>query len=57
MSEIRLPSLGAEMDEGTLLEWYVEPGDEIHYGDTIALLDTEKAEIEMEAYESGTIEA
>jgi pyruvate dehydrogenase E2 component (dihydrolipoamide acetyltransferase) len=57
MSEIRLPSLGAEMDEGTLLQWYVEPGDEIHYGQTIALLDTEKAEIEMEAYESGTIDA
>ena len=45
------------MDEGTLLEWYVQPGDDIDYGDVIALLDTEKAEIEMQAFESGTIES
>jgi pyruvate dehydrogenase E2 component (dihydrolipoamide acetyltransferase) len=57
MREIRLPSLGAEMDEGTLLEWYVKPGDRVAYGDVIALLDTEKAEIEMESFEAGTIES
>jgi pyruvate dehydrogenase E2 component (dihydrolipoamide acetyltransferase) len=57
MLEVRLPSLGAEMEEGTLLEWYVKPGDTIEYGDVIALLDTEKAEIEMEAFESGIIES
>lgn len=57
MHEVRLPSLGAEMEEGTLLEWYVKPGDAIQYGDVIALLDTEKAEIEMEAFESGVIES
>lgn len=54
---IRMPSLGAEMEEGTLLEWYVEPGDEVAYGQVIALLDTEKAEIEMESFDAGTIEA
>ena len=57
MNELRLPSLGAEMDEGTILEWFVKPGDRVEYGDIIALLDTEKAEIEMEAFQSGTIEA
>ena len=57
MPELRLPSLGADMEEGTLLEWYVKPGDRIEYGDIIALLDTEKAEIEMEAFDSGTIDA
>jgi pyruvate dehydrogenase E2 component (dihydrolipoamide acetyltransferase) len=57
MNELCLPSLGAEMDEGTILEWYVKPGDRVEYGDIIALLDTEKAEIEMEAFQSGTIEA
>lgn len=57
MREIRLPSLGAEMEEGTLLEWYVKPGDRIEYGGVIALLDTDKAEIEMEAFDSGTIES
>ena len=54
---IRMPSMGAEMEEGTLLEWYVQPGDEVTYGQVIALLDTEKAEIEMESFDSGTIEA
>jgi len=57
MAEIRLPSLGAEMDEGTLLEWYVKPGDRIEYGQIVALLDTEKAEIEMESFEAGWIDA
>jgi len=57
MIELCLPSLGAEMDEGTILEWFIKPGDRIEYGDIIALLDTEKAEIEMEAFQSGTIEA
>lgn len=57
MSEILLPSLGAEMEEGTLLEWYVKPGDVVVYGQVVALLDTEKAEIEMETFEAGTVEA
>jgi pyruvate dehydrogenase E2 component (dihydrolipoamide acetyltransferase) len=57
MPEITLPSLGAEMEEGTVLEWYIKPGDQVEYGDIVALLDTEKAEIEMEAFETGTVES
>ena len=57
MSEIRLPSLGADMEEATLLEWCVKPGDTVEFGTIVALLDTEKAEIEMESFVSGTIEA
>jgi len=57
MPDICLPSLGADMDEGTLLDWYVKPGDRVEYGDIVALLDTEKAEIEMEAFVSGTVES
>jgi len=51
-----MPSLGAEMEEGTVLEWYVEPGDHVEHGQIVALLDTEKAEIEMESFETGWIE-
>lgn len=51
-----MPSLGAEMEEGTVLQWYVEPGDQVEYGQIIALLDTEKAEIEMESFETGWID-
>jgi len=53
MAEIRMPSLGAEMEEGTVLEWYVAPGDAVEHGQIVALLDTEKAEIEMESFETG----
>jgi pyruvate dehydrogenase E2 component (dihydrolipoamide acetyltransferase) len=56
MAEICMPSLGAEMEEGTVLQWYVEPGDQVEYGQIIALLDTEKAEIEMESFEIGWID-
>jgi len=57
MAEIRMPSLGAEMEEGTVLEWYVKPGDRVEHGQLVALLDTEKAEIEMESFETGWIDA
>lgn len=48
-----MPSLGADMDEGTLLEWLVKPGDEVHKGDIVAVVDTAKASVEVECFESG----
>ncbi len=56
MSDFLMPSLGADMDEGTLLEWLVKPGDEVHKGDVIAVVDTDKAAIEIESFATGTIE-
>jgi pyruvate/2-oxoglutarate dehydrogenase complex dihydrolipoamide acyltransferase (E2) component len=50
-----MPVLGADMDEGTVLEWLVKPGDEVHKGDVIAVIDTEKSAIEVESFSSGTI--
>jgi pyruvate dehydrogenase E2 component (dihydrolipoamide acetyltransferase) len=55
--EFRMPSLGAEMDFGTVLEWRVRPGDAVQRGDIVALVDTEKAEIEVEIWESGVVES
>jgi pyruvate dehydrogenase E2 component (dihydrolipoamide acetyltransferase) len=52
-----MPSLGADMDEGTLLEWRVHPGDRIERGQIVALIDTDKAEIEIEAFHAGIVEA
>jgi pyruvate dehydrogenase E2 component (dihydrolipoamide acetyltransferase) len=52
-----MPSLGADMEEGTLLEWRVAPGDRIERGQVVALVDTDKAEIEIEAFHPGTVEA
>ena len=51
-----MPSLGADMESGTLLEWYVKPGDAVKRGDIIAVVDTSKAEIEVEIFEDGVIE-
>ena len=56
MPEFRMPSLGADMDAGTLLEWLVKPGDPVHRGDVIAVVDTDKAAIEVECFEDGLID-
>lgn len=50
-----MPSLGADMDEGTLQEWLVRSGDQIHKGDPIAVVETAKSMIEVECFETGTI--
>ncbi len=51
-----LPSLGADMDKGTLLEWRVRPGDAVKKGDVIAIVDTTKAAIDVECWHDGTVE-
>jgi pyruvate dehydrogenase E2 component (dihydrolipoamide acetyltransferase) len=55
--EFRMPSLGADMTHGRLLEWKVRPGDSVRRGDIVALVDTEKAAIEVEVFEDGVVEA
>jgi pyruvate dehydrogenase E2 component (dihydrolipoamide acetyltransferase) len=56
MGEFRMPSLGADMTEGTLVQWNVKPGDSIKRGDIIAVVGTDKADIEVEVYETGVVE-
>ena len=51
-----MPSLGADMESGTLLEWFVKPGDAVKRGDIVAVVDTSKAEIEIEIFEDGVID-
>ena len=55
MIEFKLPSLGADMDEGTLLEWKVHPGDGVKPGQVIAVVDTAKAAIDVECWHEGTV--
>jgi pyruvate dehydrogenase E2 component (dihydrolipoamide acetyltransferase) len=45
------------MDEGTLVEWLVAPGDTVHRGDIVAVVDTAKSAIEIEVFEDGVVEA
>lgn len=55
MIEFKLPSLGADMEEGKLLEWKVKPGDKVKRGDVVAVVDTSKAAVEVEIWEDGTM--
>ncbi len=57
MAEFLMPSLGADMEAGTILEWMVKVGDPIKRGDIIAVVDTEKATIEVEVFQTGMVEA
>jgi pyruvate dehydrogenase E2 component (dihydrolipoyllysine-residue acetyltransferase) len=50
-----MPSLGADMDEGTVLEWLVHPGDRVHKGDIVAVVDTAKAAVEVETFVEGVV--
>jgi pyruvate dehydrogenase E2 component (dihydrolipoamide acetyltransferase) len=56
MADFLMPSLGADMTSGTLLEWHVEPGQAVKRGDIVAVVDTSKAEIEVEIFEDGVID-
>ena len=51
----RMPSLGADMTEGTVLEWLVQPGDRVHRGDLVAVIKTDKADVEVEVFDDGVI--
>jgi pyruvate dehydrogenase E2 component (dihydrolipoamide acetyltransferase) len=57
MIEFRLPSLGSDMDSGTLLQWHVAPGDAVHRGQVVAVVDTAKAAIDVECWHDGTVHA
>ena len=52
-----MPSLGADMDEGTLLEWLVKPGDTVHRATSMAVVDTSKAAVEVESFTDGVVES
>lgn len=52
-----MPSLGADMESGTLVDWRVKPGDAVKRGDVVALVETEKGVIEVEIFESGVIDS
>ena len=56
MVEFRMPSLGADMEAGTLVEWLVKPGDQVKRGDVVAVVETQKGAIEIEVFETGRIE-
>lgn len=55
MIDFRMPTLGADMEAGTLVQWLKQPGDVLKRGDIIAVVDTEKGAIEIEVYDAGVL--
>src|SRR6266566_278617 len=53
--EILMPALSPTMEEGKLAKWLVKEGDEIHSGDILAEIETDKATMEFEAVDEGRI--
>ncbi len=56
MGEFRMPSLGADMEAGKLVEWLVQPGAPVKRGDIIAVVETQKGAIEIEVFDDGVFE-
>ncbi|MEZ5655832.1 MAG: pyruvate dehydrogenase complex dihydrolipoamide acetyltransferase [Sphingobium sp.] len=54
-TEIKMPALSPTMEEGTLAKWLVKPGDVVSSGDLLAEIETDKATMEFEAVDEGTI--
>jgi pyruvate dehydrogenase E2 component (dihydrolipoamide acetyltransferase) len=55
MNQITMPKLSDTMLEGTLIKWHKKAGDKISVGDVIADVETDKATMEMEAFDDGVI--
>lgn len=55
MNQITMPKLSDTMLEGTLIKWHKKAGDKISVGDVIADVETDKATMEMEAFDDGLI--
>lgn len=53
--EIKMPALSPTMEEGTLAKWLVKEGDSVASGDILAEIETDKATMEFEAVDEGTI--
>ena len=51
----RMPSLGADMEAGTLIEWVKRPGEPLARGDVIAVVETQKGAIEVEVFQDAVM--
>ena len=55
ISEVTMPSMGADMSEGTIVKWLKKEGDEVKRGDKLAEIETDKTVVEMECYNDGIL--
>ena len=52
---VLMPNMGNDMEEGTILEWLVAEGNEVNVGDLLFEMETDKAAVEIEAEQAGTL--
>lgn len=50
-----MPSLGADMADGTFVEWKIAPGDRVARGDVVCVVETDKGAVDVEVWETGTV--
>ncbi len=55
ISEVTMPSMGADMTEGTIAKWLIAEGEKVGRGDKLAEIETDKTVVEMEAYSEGLL--
>ncbi|MGT2467466.1 transketolase C-terminal domain-containing protein [Mesorhizobium atlanticum] len=55
MSDFTMPSLGADMESGRLVQWLVKPGSVVKKGDVVAVVETHKGAFEIEIFEEGVV--
>jgi pyruvate dehydrogenase E2 component (dihydrolipoamide acetyltransferase) len=56
MADFTMPALGADMETGKVVEWQVKPGDTVHSGDVVAVVETHKGAIDVECFLDGVID-
>ena len=55
MYEVTMPKLSDSMEVGKIIEWKVGEGDEVHEGDVLAEVESDKAVMELECFRDGTM--
>src|ERR671939_552667 len=56
MADVTMPRLSDTMEEGTIGSWLKKPGDQINKGDVLAQIETDKATMDLTAFEAGTLQ-
>ena len=55
--EITMPRLSDTMEKGTIIKWHIAEGDEVSSGDVLADVETDKATMEMQSFDDGTVQS
>ena len=56
MAEVTMPRLSDTMEEGTIATWLKKPGEQVSKGDVLAQIETDKATMDLTAFEAGTLQ-